>query len=214
MNTTNNKRKWWLIGAALVVLYFAPSAVRSFREAQAYQQRMRAISAQAQNAPTGMRGPVATVPQPGAVSVSQSSGVVPPATPSRLVGMWVNSQAQASGELCTANLEIRDKGEAQVNGYLKLLCYPTMAYFAKRHEPVNTQTVLMKELNPMAAILSGSVKDGVVAFNVDKVVGTQEDGCGLTAFTVTPFGSDEIAVEWQRGGACPAGEMTLTRQGR
>jgi hypothetical protein len=215
MNSETKNRKWlWLAGAALVVLYFAPSVVRSFREAAAYQERMREMNAQAGNARAGMRGPGAAVSQPGGTSVPQGAGVAPPtATPSRLTGMWVNQQAVASAELCTVNLEIRDKGQGEVNGYVKLLCYPTMAYFAKHHEPVNPQAVLTKVLNPIAAIMSGGVKDGAVAFHVDKVVGTQEDGCGLTAFTVTPFGSDEIAIEWQRG-ACPGGQMTLTRQGR
>ena len=213
MNTTNNKRKWWIIGAALVVLYFAPSLLRSFREAAAYQERMREMNAQAQNARAGMRGPSVTSPQPGAANAPQAVTVVSPAAPSRLVGMWVNQQSVASAELCTVNLEIRDKGQGEVNGYLKLLCYPTMAYFAKHNERPNPQAVLTKVLNPIAAIMSGGVKDGTVAFHVDKVVGTQEDGCGLTAFTVTPFGSDEVAVEWQRG-ACTGGQMTLTRQGR
>jgi hypothetical protein len=196
---SNHKRKWWIAGAALVVLYFAPQALRSFREAAAYRQRMEALNARAQGPRAGgANAPAAPAPSP--------------ATASRLAGTWVGQQAETNEELCKVQVEIRDKGEAQVNGYVKLLCYPTAQYYQK-HPRVNAADAFMKAMTPLAAILSGSVKDGAIAFHVDKTIGASLDGCALTSFTVTPFGTDEVAAEWQKG-TCPGGQMTLSRQSK
>lgn len=115
-------------------------------------------------------------------------------------------------ELCRLQLEIRDKGQGEVNGYVKMLCYPTGAYY-QSHPKINVQETFMKAMTPMAAILSGSIKDGSIAFHVDKTIGTGLDGCALTSFNVTSFGTDEVAAEWQKAN-CPGGQMTLSRSSK
>jgi hypothetical protein len=209
MNSNNKRKWWWAAGAALVVLYFAPSAIQWFRVARAYQQRAEVMNARAQAAraaggsgnPAGSPAP-ASAPAPGA----------PPVSPSRLVGVWVGQQGETNMELCRVQLEISDKGQAQVNGYVKMICYPTGAYY-QAHPKINIQETFMKAMTPMAAILSGTIKDGAIAFHVDKTIGTGLDGCALTSFTVTPFGTDEVAAEWQKTN-CPGGQMTLSRSSK
>lgn len=203
----NRKRMWWLAGGALLALYFAPSAVQSFREASASRERLQLLQERAQSARAGgaSGAPVNAAPAPVPPPVSA-------AAQNRLLGVWAGQQGETNMELCRLQLEIRDKGQGEVNGYVKMLCYPTAAYY-QNHPKVNVQEAFVKAMTPMAAILSGSIKDGVIAFHVDKTIGTGLDGCPLTSFTVTPFGTDEVAAEWQKTN-CPGGQMTLQRSSK
>lgn len=199
----NRKRTWWLIGGALLAWYFAPSAVQSFKEASGYQERLALV-----------QGAKAARPAPGnpVGSISTPAPAASTLPPIRLLGVWVGQQGETNMELCRLQLEIRDKGEAQVNGYVKMLCYPTGAYYQK-HPKINVQETFMKAMTPMAAILSGTIKDGSIAFHIDKTIGTGLDGCALSSFNVTSFGTDEVAAEWQKVG-CPGGQMTLSRSSK
>ena len=61
-------------------------------------------------------------------------------------------------------------------------------------------------LTPANAILSGTFKDNSLVFNVDKsIAGT----CPITAATVTPFGTQQLAIQWKDG--CGDGDMILVR---
>src|SRR5690242_17033289 len=66
-----------------------------------------------------------------------------------------------------------------------MLCYPTGAYY-QSHPKINVQETFMKAMTPMAAILSGTIKDGSIAFHIDKTIGTGLDGCPLSSFTPSP----------------------------
>jgi hypothetical protein len=208
MTTENKNRKlWWLVGAGLVLFYFAPSAVQSFREAGAYRQQMQLAKARAEaNRATGTPG------APGYVAPSASSTPVVPPAASRLAGVWAGQQGENGMEFCRVQLEVRDKAPGEVNGYLKVLCYPTGHYY-QTHPKINPNDAFMKAMTPISAIMSGGVRDGGVAFHVDKSIGTSLDGCAITSFSVTPFGTDEVAAEWQKG-TCPGGQMTLSRSAK
>jgi hypothetical protein len=47
----------------------------------------------------------------------------------------------------------------------------------------------------------------------DKTVGTDINGCAVTEFTVTPFGTNVVAAEWKEG-ACAGGNMLLQEVGQ
>lgn len=201
---TKNRKWWWALGAVLVVLYFfAPSAIQWFRIARAYQQRAENARAQAARASSGNSASSAPASAPTPVV---------PAARNRLLGVWAGQQGETNMELCRVQLEVSDKGQGEINGYVKMLCYPTGAYY-QAHPKINVSETFMKAMTPMAAILSGTVKDGAIAFHVDKTIGTGLDGCPLTSLTVTPFGTDEVAAEWQKTN-CPGGQMTLSRSSK
>jgi hypothetical protein len=64
-----------------------------------------------------------------------------------------------------------------------------------------------------SVLMTGTTqKDGVMQFHIDKVIGPQSpDGCQMSSFKVTPFGS-QLLSEWQNGDAkCKGGEATLNR---
>jgi hypothetical protein len=214
MNSQNKNRKWWWIaGACLVLWYFMPGAVQSFREASAYQQRMQAMRAQAQSAggtantgtaiPSGPSGP--SVPNASSPRYTMAGPAVPV---SALAGIWSGNETQHTGDMCSLSLELRDKPDGMTAGYANMTCRLIV-------RPVgapmpNANEIILKAMTPMAAILSGRMQDGAIAFHVDKAIGTPVDGCPFSALTVTPFGTQQIAVEWQRGN-CDSGQMTMTR---
>jgi hypothetical protein len=212
MNPQNKNRKWWwLVGAGLVLWYLAPGALQSFREASTYQQRMQAINAQALNT-RGTAGNTAVVPSapvaPGA-SAPRYGGANPAAPASALAGIWNGNQTQHNGDLCSLTLELRDKLEGVMAGYANMTCRPVVRRVGAPMPSAND--IILKAMTPMAAIMSGRMQDGAIAFHVDKPIGTPVDGCPFSAFTVTPFGTQQVAVEWQRGN-CDSGQMTMTRQ--
>jgi hypothetical protein len=48
---------------------------------------------------------------------------------------------------------------------------------------------------------------------VDKIISKGTTGCALSAFTITPFGTDQLAAEWQEGSCTgQAGAQILLRR--
>lgn len=200
MNITNrNRKKLWLVGAILVLLYFAPSALQSFRQAALLRERQRAAEAAAQ----AWRNAPAAVPAdaPSAAVIAEIGS---------LIGVWGGQQAQTNHEICQLALEVRNQAAVQVTGYAKLVCYPLPSYYPGQPK-VDPGTAFLKAFTPIEAVLTAALSGtGAIPFHIDKAIGASVDGCALTSFTVTPFGNDQLAAEWQKG-TCPGGQMTLQR---
>lgn len=71
----------------------------------------------------------------------------------------------------------------------------------------------LAQMNPEAAVLTGTAKDGGMDFHVDRIISKGASDCELTGFTVTPFGSDQIAAQWKES-TCSGGQILLKRFGR
>ncbi len=195
--THKNRKLLWFIGAALVVLYFAPSAIQSFREAAAYPQPMEAMTARTQNA----RG---VTPNNAAPAYAP---LLPAARVSNLAGIWQGQQAQGNRALCQLALEIRDGAPGVLAGYTKLSCFPLVL---PGQQPPGPVANILRSQSPASAVLAGEIHDGAVAFRITKTIGTTVEGCSITAFSVTPFGNDQIAAEWELG-ACGKGQIVAGR---
>src|ERR1700694_2714204 len=205
MNTNDKNRKLlWVGGAVLAVLYVAPQALQSFRQTAFYREQMQAANARAHNG----RGASATT---GAAPAASGSANIPAlaANPSlgAFTGVWQGQQAQANHEVCQLAVEMRENVPGRLTGYPRLVCYPLPSYYPGQPK-VNPGTAFLKSMSPISAVLTGSLKDGAVVFHVDKTIGETAEGCALTAFTVTPFGNDQAAAEWQNG-RCGNGQMVL-----
>lgn len=205
MNSETNSRKWmWGAIVIVAVLYFTPQVMESFRQAAFYRQQ--ALNAQLQNSralPTGAVSPSMPV-VPGLP--------VPPAArpaPSLLVGTWQGQQMQAGHKVCTLLLEMREGAPGVLGGYAKLTCYPVAVPGQVGYPNQN----IARYLSPSAAVLSGHVENGVVAFHIDKTIGATPEGCVLSAFTVSSFGNDQVAAQWEVG-ACGKGQLIAQRTGR
>lgn len=70
---------------------------------------------------------------------------------------------------------------------------------------------MLPQMNPDAAILTGTVEKGAIQFRADKTIGTDVNGCAVTDITITPFGASAVAAEW-REGACQGGNLLMQRQ--
>lgn len=197
--TQKDRKRLWIAGAALVALWFAPQAVQSFRQAAMLRQQQRAREAAAQAKRTA----------PAAVPADAPSAAML-ARIGNLTGIWSGQQTQADHEICQLALELRSPVAPQVTGYAKLICYPLPSTYPGQPK-VDLGKAFLQAFTPLSAVLSGSPDgNGAVAFHIDKIVGNSADGCTLTSFTVTPFGNDQIAAEWQKGN-CASGQMTLQR---
>lgn len=207
MDTTHKNRKlWWAAGAALVFLYFAPTALQSFRQAAFDRQQMEAKA----RAQAGRGGAQPAAPSP---NVSANASASPSPTPlSNLNGMWEGQQAQPNRDLCQMGLEMRDNGAGLLTAYPRINCVALMPYLPGPHK-LDPASAAAKSMSTVSAVLTGTIKDGELAFHVDKAIGATFDGCALTSFTVTPFGKDEVAAEWQNG-TCGRGQIMLRRVGK
>ena len=94
-------------------------------------------------------------------------------------------------------------------GYSSLTCFNLQAMMPKKGSSYqDAMAVAASRLNPVSAVLSGQMEKGAVRFKVDKTIGA--GACVMTALTLTPFGKDEIGVEWLDG-SCGGGQMILKK---
>lgn len=201
-NNGKNRKLFWIAGAALAFLYFAPQALQSFRQAAYYREQADAAKARMQAG----RGTAQAAP-------SAAPAASPSPTPlGNLIGNWQGEQAQSNRDLCQMALEMRDDGAGGLNGFPRISCVALMPYLPGAHK-LDPASAMAKSMSLVSAVLTGTFKDGAVAFRVDKTIGATFDGCPMTAFTVTPFGNNEVAAEWQTG-TCGRGQMVLRRVGR
>ena len=88
---------------------------------------------------------------------------------------------------------------------------PLMAGFVRRG--TSSPSPILNQMSPISAVLSGTAKDGTLTFTVEKTIQKSANGCALTGFTLTPFGTDQLAAEWQEG-TCDGGQMLLKKIGK
>jgi hypothetical protein len=56
-------------------------------------------------------------------------------------------------------------------------------------------------------------ENGSIHFHVDDAVSTDANGCAATSFTITPFGTNQVAAQLD-GGSCQGRTQLLTKMGR
>jgi len=211
MNLTNKQKLFWLAGIAVAVIYFAPRFVRfgpplpmGGRPAPTQPNR---------NSPPARPG----VPTPASGLPANGATIPPQPLPfDSLVGAWQGFVPPSGSSFCTMKFELRRKTGApdKYAGFPELLCMPTSAMAGGGFRPGRIPS--MPQMNPVSAILTGTAASGSIAFTVDKTIGASSDGCSLSAFNVTPFGADQIDVDWQTGNCDKPqrGQMMLRRTGR
>jgi hypothetical protein len=192
---TTKQRNFWLAALALAaIIYFGPRFLASRRVAPAPEPETRRPKVEAP-APT---------PPPPAPGVEAFNG---------LLGIWTGTAPLPAG-MCGLKFELRKKADDpnRFSGFPVLVCTPVMATLPGQMGPTAQQGLLAR-LSPLSATLTGSVVNGSLHFSVDRVIGKTVDGCAISAFTVTPFGEDQLVAEWQEG-SCPEqpnGQILLRR---
>ena len=206
----NPKQKKFLLVAGIVVavFYFAPTFVNSYRRA-AYIRQMEA--ARMAKPPAAQKsGPLpASGSAPGAAAPGTETPTAPASFDS-LLGVWQGVAPLPSRGMCNLKLELRRGLQlGTYSGFPVLVCIPVTQPVMRPGNP----NQFLTQMNPAAAVLTGTVKDGGIDFHVDRIISKGASDCELTGFNVTPFGSDQIAAQWKES-TCSGGQILLKRFGR
>jgi hypothetical protein len=211
---TAKQKKALLICLGVVVASYAVKWVITAAQQAAFQRQaflaaqMRA-KAQADAAARASKATAQAKPAPRGL---------PPVTVltnlSNLEGMWQGSRILGPQGLCTIRLELRPVPEKQDNymGYSRFNCVPPPGLVSLRGGGILPRP-LRENLNPVATVLTGAPENGALHFTLDKTVVVPGDGCETSSFTVTPFGTNRVAVEW-REGQCRGAQLLLDKNGR
>jgi hypothetical protein len=143
---------------------------------------------------------------PGPVKPAEPQPAAPaPPPPFPYPGVWAGSAAVEGKGLCETRIEMRviESQPDHFTGDWSMTCRPYRPLISK--ERAGLGAGMLNRLTPEAAIFSGIFKDGAMQFTVDKVVARDAEGCSPTYFAITPFGSAQLASEWQEGANCPPG---------
>jgi hypothetical protein len=180
MNLTTEQRKWMWIAVAVIVFWYF------VRPMIFYAMQMTAYRAQyARMAAVRQQQAKAAAPTPATLGIPLN----------KLLGIWEGKTAIEGRGNCALKFELRQSPDVRLAGFSTLNCQPLRGNVSA---------------DPETAILSGAANKGSFQFRVDKVVGPDRNGCAPMAFTLTPFGVNQLAAEWQEQG-CPGGHAILRR---
>jgi hypothetical protein len=132
-----------------------------------------------------------------------------PASLGKLSGIWRGRAALEGRGICDLRFELREKEPSQFTGYSSFTCVNAGALMSAKDRG-NARSAMLNHMNPDSAILTGKIENGAVQFHVDKSIGTDINGCAATSFTLTPFGTNQLAAEWQAG-TCRGGHLVLQK---
>ena len=131
-----------------------------------------------------------------------------------LEGTWFGQRLLNASGMCTLRLELRPLPEppGSYKGYSRLNCMPPAGLSSLRGGRVLPKQQ-RENLNPVAMVLTGAPEDGALHFTLDKTVVAPNDDCETTEFVVTPFGTNQVALEWHEG-KCRGTQLILAKNGR
>lgn len=215
MTINRKQRNFLLLCGAIVVAYYVERSIEdSARQAAYYrQQAIRAAQLRAfakAHPPAPPRAPAAA-PVKGATAGTPAGAPAPgrtPVAPTPLPGIWRGRTAIAGRGICTLTVELHEGDPGRFTGYSTLACGNFGPLMSK--EDRNPAAATLNRMSPAGAILSGAMENGSIRFHVDKTVGTNSNGCAATSLTLTPFGTNQLAAEWQEGG-CEGGHIILQK---
>jgi hypothetical protein len=210
------KKFLWLAGIVVAVFYFAPSILNSIRYAALIRAQNEARLARAQAAKPSAGQGASPLPASGSAPGASSPGTdtsaasSAPASFDGLLGVWQGVAPLPSRGMCNLKLELRRGLQlGTYSGFPVLVCIPVTQPVIRPGNP----NQFLTQMNPAAAVLTGTVKDGGIDFHVDRIISKGASDCELTGFNVTPFGSDQIAAQWKESN-CSGGQILLKRLGQ
>jgi hypothetical protein len=200
------KKFFWIAGIVLAVVYFSPTFINSYRRAAYIRQIEAARIAKAQ----AIQKP-SPLPASGSAPGTESPAApIAPASFDNLLGVWQGVAPLPSRGMCNLKLELRRGLQlGTYSGFPVLVCIPVTQPVIRPGNP----NQFLAQMNPAAAVLTGTVKDGGIDFHVDRIISKGASDCELTSFNVTPFGSDQIAAQWKESN-CSGGQILLKRLGQ
>ena len=210
---TAKQRKALLICLAIVVASYILKWIYDAAQQAAWlqqQQNIRAAQARANAARNAQKKDSANA-KPGKPKLPPRI-VVTDLT--NLEGTWFGQRLLNASGMCTLRLELRPVPDTPGNykGYSRLNCMPPAGVTSLRGGRVLPKQQ-RENLNPVAMVLTGTPEDGALHFTLDKTVVAPNDDCETTEFVVTPFGTNQVALEWHEG-KCRGTQLILGKNGR
>jgi len=209
-NLTVRQRNFYIFCGVLVVGWFVVRFMTNAAQQAAFFRQQAILAAQQRARATA--APKAPAPALPAVPVKPPTFVL--TNLSNLEGMWMGQRLLNANGMCTLRLEMRPIPDKPDNykGYARLNCLPPAGLVSLRGGRVLPKQQ-RDNLNPVAMVLTGTPEDGALRFMLDKTVVAPNDDCETTEFTVTPFGTNQVALEWHEG-KCRGTQLLLGKNGR
>jgi hypothetical protein len=180
----DKKTMLWIAGAAVLAAHFGPGIYNAIHPVHA-----------------GWRKPSPAVPmvRPSVPPPVPLQPADPNAPLKQLSGVWIGETVMQDRGSCKLRLELGVK-PLELNAFTgdsTLSCAPNLGMM--RGTPVGNHQ-LMSALNarPVSGIFSGQAQEGSIDLKLDQLVGDAPNGCHPTAFSITPFGQNNIAAKWQQ----------------
>jgi hypothetical protein len=203
--TDKEKKYAWIAAGVLAVIHFAPGILMQVRHAFA---------------------PPALIQKPSPVrpALQQAPPPAPPApeivAATRYGGVWMGDTITSPPDLnrCSLKLEIRlsDDMPKKLKGYASKSCVPLQGL---QHSGPITNGILQNMIDhsaPASVIMTGTPAETGISFTTDQSIGTEINGCSLSALSITEFGQGQVAASWQetkQEGTCTPGKMMLRKRG-
>lgn len=218
--TTKQRNFYIICGAILVAWYGYGFIANTERQLEfRHQQAVRAQQhqqAKPKPAPPAAKAPATPAgakplpaPRPAASTTAAAVTSLPPAPFAKLAGIWRGQAALEGRGICGLRFELTPNTPDTFTGYSSFTC-ASIAPLMSAKNRANQKSSLMNSRDPDSAILTGVLQDGAIHFHADKTIGTDINGCAVTSFTLTPFGVNRLAAEWQAG-TCQGGHMVLLK---
>ena len=221
---TTKQRNFFIICGAILAAWYSYGTIADMeRQAQIrHQQAIRAQQRQqakpkpavpaAKTPPSQAGAAPLPAPHPATGKTAAAVAAQPPAPFAKLAGIWRGQAAIEGRGLCGLRFELTPKTPDTFTGYSSFSCANIAPLMAAKNR-ANQKTAILNRMDPDSAILTGTLEDGAIHFHADKNLGADINGCSVTAFTLTPFGSNRLAAEWQAG-SCEGGHMVLAKAPR
>jgi hypothetical protein len=195
MKQLTDKQK--LIAGAVVLfialVHFGPEYLRMFVPTGAH-------AASAKPSPVRYALPPVPAPAPQAPEMAAET---------KYGGVWLGNELMPDQNRCNIRLEIRVGDDKKLKGFEQKSCVPLQPLAGGKLAHGSIADII-RSTSPVSAVMTGSLQDSGISFTVDQNIGTPPDGCALSGFSVTDFGSGQLMAEWQEG-TCPAGKMLLRK---
>jgi len=212
MTLTKEQRRFALgIGALLVALYIVPIAIGiAAKIVDTLHPNPRVASSYTKPSPATPMS--SNSPYPPGSTFTGTPTIAPNDEYAKMIGVWQGTSVQPNRGICTLRVEIRMSNAVPDGyaGYSTMRCNPSFFTIDKDRRLPNSETLLAAQVEPVSAILSGMGANDAIQFHVDRNIGQYADGCKPTSFTISPFGLQQIAAQWQEGN-CRSGDMILRR---
>jgi hypothetical protein len=207
MNITPQQRKALWIGIGIVAVFYVGRSVMDSARQAAYQQQ-QAIRAAQLRAEARAHATAPRVSATPAVPSSPAATHAPAPAASGLSGIWQGRTAITGRGICTLRIELHENPPEHFTGYSSLACANFAPLMSEQDR--NPKSATLNRMSPASAVLSGAMENSSIRFHVDKTIGTNSNGCAATSFTLTPFGANQLAAEWQEA-TCQGGNIILQK---